>query len=639
MKKHLSILILALTFLACSGDGTTGDTTVINTIQDLPDTPPAKTNTKSIYYKNDFLNDANLTVTEDNIALYKVSNLTDLNESIPFLVDIEGDYEFCSDGAQKILVIHVEEYSNTGDLFFNSPIYTLSCKRIHLTPGKYKVRVNYRMKIKSMYDGEVPYIRLFEKIELKSDLTSADWENGKTFESGDLNASLYTTSYRYCYKTPINSNSYISLWRESNKFTLSFRTNLDDGTVFRCTYLGTTVPPQYQTAIPALSDIGDIDTIVSELLNSTPSMIYSRPSSTSTVIDVGTNINIKFRGAIDGLTLNEAFSISPHIDGTLSLNGDILTFNPDNNLDYMTKYRVQLKGLKENNIAIADIDFSFTTHESYTYNDSNSSLYDYELCAVGISSYCSSDDFSTITSLGMSFPDNIVHGSRSLDVNITLDKATPINLFIDYALNATNTLLEGTILVEEGSTTASKIISFPISSFTYINPNTNYKTNIEENATLKITKIKNAHTSDDYSFEYIVKNGEFFKSPSEVNASEEVEINNMYFSDDNRTNKIFTIELDKVAVEDVDVEIHFVGTNKVITSCNGNCASMNLHETEYKITTIKKGTTSVDFNFTFSTNKDAYVYSEYFDATVKSVRNASVANGLAASVSFVVDAE
>ena len=592
MSKFFMLLATVFFLIACSSDENKNIAAVID--EPMVDSPTYIL--KSIYYKNDFLQDTNLSVTENNVAIYKVNNNTALNEVIPFVIEDEGDYEFCIDGAQNILSVEILDATSTS-ILISEPKFPLQCISVHLNTQKYMLKLRYIVKINSMYDVEVPYIRLYEKREIKSEVLFTDWESGKLYES-DVGSPLYNhfKGFRYCYKTPINANSTISFWRDSNKFRLSFRSNLDEGTTFNCTYPGSALKPQ---KIYSASDIGDIDSIVSQLLDTqnTPSLVYARPASGSTHIGLDSSINIKFRGSIDALSLSDAYSISPDVAGVLSLEGQNLSFVPTDKLEYMTTYSVSLKGLSDNGVTISDIDLSFTTHERYIYDESKPLLEGYELCAVGLSSYCPSEDYAKVISIQMDYLEGSINGSRTLVVNTTLDKATPVNILIDYELvsdDSANTLLKGTLIVEEGATNGLSEISYDYDTFILA----------EQNATLNIVNIRNAYTNDRFSFNYIVEGGEFFKTHSEVIAPEIVQINNLSFS-----NKILTVGLDTTAVEDVDVQIYFVGTP--------------LH----REATIKAGTNSIGIALNLTVSVDLV-------ARVNAARNASVLDGLELSFSY-----
>ena len=169
MNKYFILLLTVLFFLACSSDNSANTSTLLDrTINDL-----SEKKSKSIYYKKDFLNDVNLSVTEKNVALFKVSNTLALDEVIPFIVETEGDYQFCFNGAQNILRVEIFDDTNKS-IFFNEPKFVLRCKVLHLLAQRHTLNLTYVNKINSMYGAEVPYVRLFDKREIRSDLTVSE---------------------------------------------------------------------------------------------------------------------------------------------------------------------------------------------------------------------------------------------------------------------------------------------------------------------------------------------------------------------------------------------------------------------------------------------------------------------------------
>ncbi len=81
-----------------------------------------------------------------------------------------------------------------------------------------------------------------------------------------------------------------------------------------------------------------IDVIIIDAWN--VSVVDHSPKGTNVSVD--TDITISFNGQMNQTATKSAFSISPSVTGTLTLNFDTLTFDPDSPLDFNTKYTVTI---------------------------------------------------------------------------------------------------------------------------------------------------------------------------------------------------------------------------------------------------------------------------------------------------------
>jgi len=95
-----------------------------------------------------------------------------------------------------------------------------------------------------------------------------------------------------------------------------------------------------------------------------PTIIGYLPTGTD--VPVGTTITVTFSEAMTQSSAESAFSISPHVSGSFSWNGNKMIFTPSSDLDYLTTYTVTISTVAEdltgNNLE-SPFSWSFTTIE------------------------------------------------------------------------------------------------------------------------------------------------------------------------------------------------------------------------------------------------------------------------------------
>jgi uncharacterized protein YvpB len=90
----------------------------------------------------------------------------------------------------------------------------------------------------------------------------------------------------------------------------------------------------------------------------------SNPANNANGVSVGTNISLSFDQEVVAKSVEDRFTITPGISGNFSWNGVTLTFNPNANLNYSTKYSVKVASGVESVYGLnsdQEFSFSFTT--------------------------------------------------------------------------------------------------------------------------------------------------------------------------------------------------------------------------------------------------------------------------------------
>jgi hypothetical protein len=136
---------------------------------------------------------------------------------------------------------------------------------------------------------------------------------------------------------------------------------------------GTTVPDDTYTVnvtgvntTTGLCVINTSETITVVTSGDTTAPTVTANTPTGTGVLISTAVSVTFSEAMNQTSVEGAFSISPAVNGSLGWDNDTMTFTPESDLAYVTKYDVTLgtgaEDLAGNNLE-ADFVWNFTTEE------------------------------------------------------------------------------------------------------------------------------------------------------------------------------------------------------------------------------------------------------------------------------------
>jgi len=602
--KSLSALLIVL-LAGCGGGGGSGGGN--GDSGDGGNNTPAPNN-KTIYFENDFVVDPSLKVGADDVAIVNIVTNEAVTQLIPFTIAQAGDYELCLDGAEDILSAAVlDQGIEIANLV---PRYPLVCSAVSLAAKNYTLKLSNvprpvalsftkTLSPLTFVKPDVPYVRTNQKRQIKSDVTASDWLSELNLIRLQLGLSEYATidelstpvSYRQCYNVPVSKKSPAMFRINENKLLVSFKVDFSDGEKRSCTYVEATGnnPVDPTNA----GDIGDIDSIIASFVNSGPdsdaavsSLNYSRPRQADTNVAIGTDVVIGFKGTLDLLTKEEAFTISPAVSGQTSLEGSVLVFNPDGAFAHDTAYTVTLAGLSDaDGNPATDIVYSFRTEKDFNLSGEETSLTNAEFCALGVSEYCDQEKYATITGFSVNVKNDTGAGSRYLEVNTTLDKVTNADVVFQYEITKLATVVVPPAGIPlPGASPTTELVEVTISGGFVIeagkSSDVNYielhDTDFEKDiydATVKINAFNVFNSPAEALGVWSTYNGEFFVNAGSVvtNDTNVAEVSGLSFLPGiTEHDRKLVIALNSPATEEVNLKI---AVDDVFTLIDGNTAN------------------------------------------------------------------
>ena len=579
MKKLSLITILSFLVISCGGSG--------------PEPTPSPSggvtpNNKTIYFEDDLDADPALVLGADDVAIVNVFTDQSVTKNIPFTVSSSGNYELCFDGGENIFSVTIFDQADQEVLVLN-PQYSLSCLSVSLSPQNYTLKIantDLPSTISPYIDGvsyrpDIPYIRLGEKKQIKSDVDASDWLAQLNLvllsvglsEIASLDEFVTPISYRVCYTAPLSEKSPVVFRQNSNKLLLSFKADMSAGSESLCTYVeainGNPANPTNA------GDIGDIDAIAAGFINSGPdseaatsSLAFSRPRQGDRSVAIGNDIVIGFDGVLDRLTKDEAFTISPAVAGVTELIGSVITFNPAGALEYDTVYTVTLAGLSDDSGSpINDIAYTFATEKEINLTGDETALTNAQLCALGVSEYCLQQHFSTIAGFSVQVKNSTGAGSRFLEVNTTLDQTTNTDVIFSYQIYKDG-FIGGQVLVNSGGFI---IAAGKSSGVNYIELADNDFVKDVHDVTVKIQAYNVFNQPAELLGVWPVYNGEFFADSASVNTNDTsvAEVTTLSFlPGDTVHDRKLVVSLSQPASEEVNLKVLISNASSCLTGCN-----------------------------------------------------------------------
>ena len=560
--------------VACEPDPVVAPTPTPEAIALLAPDP----NTKTILFEDDLDADPTLVMGVDDLVIAYVYTEKPTNRTIPFTIPQAGGYDLCLSQADNVL--HAKIIDELGaELISFAPSYSLECKNVDLNAQQYDLVLSNGPRFNSIfyYDDDVSarktpsvsYIRDNEKIQIRSDVTEENWNSGLNIIKLSLGFSQNVKdrnniSHRRCYTVPVSVRSPVAFRQDGDKLMVSFRADYSDGEKKNCTYVeaDSNNPPAPTSA----GDIGDIDTIISSFVESDRALTYSRPRKGDTNISVGSDIVIGFDGVLDRLTKDQAFTISPAVNGVKELYQGVFTFNPTGALKYDTKYIVTLSGLSDadGNPAV-DISYSFRTGKQFNISGIETVLSNDELCALGVSEYCQQKQYSTLTSLDVNILNSTSAGSRYLEVRTVLDSASDTDTVFEYSIytETDSVVASGGFVLEAGNVSDTGLIELKESDFD--------KT--IKSVVLKIEAHNVFNQLNHYRWTWGAYNGELFQSTGSVvtNDSYDVRVQPLSFlSGITEHDRKLKLTLSEPATEEVSLKIHIDAVRTLLSGITTN---------------------------------------------------------------------